>query len=349
MKKNICRIVRRTKLAMWAFGVECANVAERFVKKTRDVLIFDTSMGSDNMGDSIIKFYCDKVLCQIFPNKVFERVPTHRLPDEKCQKKIARYKTKIVCGTNLMTPHYEEYSIWKSPRNLFGYSNIITLGVGWEYYCDDISKVSKFVYRKILSKKGIHSVRDSYTEQKFHEMGIHNVLNTGCPTLWELTEENCRKIPKQKANKVITTITDYNRDEKCDQRMLEILCESYEKVYVWIQGNEDIEYLKTLSKDLNIEIIERNIEAYTAILKKGDVDYVGTRLHAGIHALNCSVRSIIIAIDNRAIEMGKDFGLPIILRKDIDTELQCKVYQLVKINIKLPWKSIQDWKKQFLW
>ena len=48
-----------------------------------------------------------------------------------------------------------------------------------------------------------------------------------------------------------------------------------------------------------------------------NIDYVGTRLHAGIRALQHKKRTIIIGIDNRAIEKAKDFNLTVIDRKNI--------------------------------
>ena len=43
-------------------------------------------------------------------------------------------------------------------------------------------------------KKYIHSVRDSFSEQMLNSMGITNVINTGCPTMWGITKELCQDI-----------------------------------------------------------------------------------------------------------------------------------------------------------
>ena len=69
-----------------------------------------------------------------------------------------------------------------------------------------------------------------------------------------------------------------------------------------------------LDLPFNVIIIPRDLEAYERRLIQGNVDYVGTRLHAGIFALNHKVRSIIVAVDNRAIEIAKDTNLPIVRR-----------------------------------
>ena len=309
--------------------------------------MFDTSIESQNMGDSIIAHYCGIALSQLTDNREVLRLPTHKLPQADQLSRLAAAGTKIVCGTNLITPHYEEFSNWKMPENLRSYRDILTLGVGWGYYCEDISPMSRFVYRTILSRTGLHSVRDSYTEKKFREMGIHNVVNTGCPTLWGLTPEHCASIPIQKARRVITTLTDYDRDYDRDRQMITLLREQYDEVYVWIQGAEDKDYLRELVDPDQVRIIPRSLEAYTEALKMGDLDYVGTRLHAGIHAMNLGVRTIILAVDNRAIEMGRDFHLPVIRRDELEEKLLPRIHSREPIAVRLPSAQIDAWKKQF--
>lgn len=339
------RLLRRLKLLAWMADVKLHPGIGRNRENT--VLLFDTSIGSLNMGDSIIVHYCGRALEQLLAGQEPVRLPTHTLPDALQRKQLRSAGIRIVCGTNLMTPHYEEFSNWKMPENLEGYRDIVTLGVGWGYYCDTISRNSKFVYRTILSKDRLHSVRDGYTEEKFRKMGVENVVNTGCPTLWGLTPERCAAIPTQKARRVITTLTDYDRDYDLDGRMLRVLGELYDEVFVWIQGVEDLEYLRELPDASGIHVIPRNLEAYTAALQMGDVDYVGTRLHAGIHAMNLGVRTVILAVDNRAIEMGQDFDLPVLRREVPEETLRERINGQWNTAINLPWEQIARWKGQF--
>lgn len=337
------RVSRRLKTLCWAADVKLHPGVRRRKDGTR--VLFDTSIGSMNMGDSIIAHYCSLALEGIAEEAL--RLPTHLLPNGDQLTRLASAERKIVCGTNLMTPHFEEFSNWKMPGDLRGYRDILTLGVGWGYYCDDISPMSRFVYRTILSKTGLHSVRDGYTEGKFREMGIENVVNTGCPTLWGLTPEHCAAIPTRKASRVITTLTDYDRDYDRDRRMLGLLRELYDEVFVWIQGVEDEDYLHELTDVSDLRIIPRSLEAYTEALKMGDADYVGTRLHAGIHAMNLGVRTIILAVDNRAIEMGRDFNLPVIRREEPEEKLRDRITGQWHTEIRLPTEQINAWKGQF--
>lgn len=74
----------------------------------------------------------------------------------------------------------------------------------------------------------------------------------------------------------------------------------------------------------------------------------GTRLHAGIRCLNGGHRSLIIAIDNRARQIGEDTGLPVLEREEgYLHKLANWVNHPVKTEINLPWTSIDKWKKQF--
>lgn len=322
-------------------------IAEKITIKENMLAIFDPCKGTSNCGDEIISLYSMKVIKEVFPDEEKRVYSTHILPDRASLRALPKCNRKVVCGTNLMTPHFEWYSLWKIPPDFYGYRNIITIGVGWGYYCDEISDESRKVYNRILSKHGLHSVRDSYTEQKFRKMGINNVINTGCPTMWNLTEEHCCLIPTQKAKAVIATVTDYDQKPEKDAFMLKTLMEEYDLVYVWIQGKNDYEYLSTIIDVDRVRVLENSLEAFENVLKRGNVDYVGTRLHAGIHAMNYRIRSIIIAIDNRAIEMARDFQLPIIDRVNIETDLRKMIQSDFMTKVKIPVDNINLWKAQF--
>ncbi|TOG81065.1 capsular biosynthesis protein, partial [Vibrio parahaemolyticus] len=63
-------------------------------------------------------------------------------------------------------------------------------------------------------------------------------------------------------------------------------------------------------------IIAPSLESFDEVLSSGNVDYIGTRLHGGVRALQKKVRTLILAIDNRAWEKKKDFNLPVVERND---------------------------------
>lgn len=319
-------------------------------KDNGTIIRFDTSIGTSNMGDYIIMHYCNKILDEMFPAYQSIHISTHLMPMPEQEATVKHTKYKFVCGTNLLTSSIEHHWRWILPdgiRRKMNYRNVILLGVGWDQYQEGCTDYSRMIYRTMLNSNLLHSVRDQYTLEKLQQAGFKNVINTGCPTTWALTPEFCQAIPTKKSKDVVSTITDYRRDAEKDNEMLAILSRSYEHVYLWLQGEHDEEYLKTLNVPANLTTIPATLEAYEEIIKKGGVDYVGTRLHAGIHALNHKIRSIIIAVDNRATEMGRDVKLPVLQRSDITEILEKKIQTEFTTEIQIKQENIESFKAQF--
>jgi polysaccharide pyruvyl transferase WcaK-like protein len=221
------------------------------------------------------------------------------------------------------------------------------MGVGWWQYQKKPNLYTKILLNKVLSSDKTHSVRDSYTEKQLKSIGINNVLNTSCPTMWKLNKEHCSDIPNTKGENVLMTLTNYNKDPECDKKIIDVLNKSYKKVYFWIQAYEDYLYLKKLNYLNSVILVDPTLNSLDNILgSKESLDYVGTRLHAGIRAMNFKRRSIIIAIDNRATEKSKDFNINIVQRKNIDTKLSDIINSKFNTNILLPVKNINKWKLQ---
>ncbi len=332
-------------------GVRALNKLAFPMQNDNNKLIrFDTSLGTENLGDYIIMHYCNKILDELFPDYQSIHISTHLMPAIEQETDVKQTKYKFVCGTNLLTSNIEHHWRWILPdgvRRKMTYSNIILLGVGWGEYQQKCTDYSRMIYRTVLNPKMLHSVRDQYTQEKLEEAGFKNVINTGCPTTWALTPEFCRDIPTKKSKDVVATITDYRRDTEKDNEMLAILSRNYDHIYLWLQGNHDEEYLKTLNIPENLTTIPANLEAYEEVLRESGVDYVGTRLHAGIHALNHKVRSIILAVDNRATEMGRDVNLPVIQRSEIMETLEKKIQSQFATEIQIKQENIERFKAQF--
>ena len=309
-------------------------------------VLLNTYVGSDNEGDNIIMNYCTDIMHGIRSDIKYINIPTH-IYDNNIEN-IKQYK-KILCGTNIIYKNMEENLLWTLPNDISNLKNTILLGVGLQG--KDINKqmslYSKKFFNYILCKDGYHSVRDEHTKQALEKIGISNVLNTGCPTMWNLTKEFCQTIPKTKSESVVTTITDYDKDEKNDLLMLNILKNNYKNVYIWIQGQYDYDYLKTIINLDDFILIPPSLEMLDRILINNDVDYVGTRLHAGIRSLNMKKRSLVISIDNRARDIGEDTNLPILERKKIEYDLENWINSEYITQINIPEKNIELWKKQF--
>ncbi|RYF91932.1 MAG: polysaccharide pyruvyl transferase family protein, partial [Chitinophagaceae bacterium] len=199
----------------------------------------------------------------------------------------------------------------------------------------------------VLSDKLIHSVRDSYTRNMLKSIGIENVLNTTCPTLWQLSPAHCAEVATKKASRVITTLTFYKKNEALDRRLLEILSSRHEQVMLWVQGVEDVSYMQQIFPGHEkIMLVPPTIEAFNTILGDPGIEYVGTRLHAGVRAIQRKKRTLIVAVDNRAIEIGKDTNLNVIPIKEVERATDFIDRDYIT-DIRLPEEEIRNWKSQF--
>jgi hypothetical protein len=197
----------------------------------------------------------------------------------------------------------------------------------------------------LLAKDVLHSVRDSYTEQKCRELGI-DAVNTGCPTIWSLTKNHCAAVPTSKSEHALITLTCYDTNPRLDRLLYETTARNYSKVYVWPQSFEDYNYAKEICGG-SVEFVDPALEAYDQFLTENVIDHVGVRLHGGIRALQHRRRSIIIGIDNRGFEMARDFNLPSVRRDAIGDKLEAKINGSWRTEIWLNERAIQRWKAQF--
>jgi len=141
-------------------------------------------------------------------------------------------------------------------------------------------------------------------------------------------------------------LTDYAQDPECDQRLITLLTSHYRKVYFWPQGATDLDYLSRLQG--NLTLLDRSFDAFTRFTKEHpDFDYIGTRLHGGVHCLNQRRRSLILEIDNRAAEIARDTSLRTAARADIDGIRQW-ILNPEPFRLNLPKEAIAAWRGQFL-
>ncbi|MDK2901612.1 MAG: hypothetical protein PWR14_516 [Thermosediminibacterales bacterium] len=320
----------------------------------KKIVIFDTSSASLNKGDEIIMECTKQELYDITKNSFVVNMPTHTpvfhwYQTAKVNSKVKLLKEadyKFVCGTNLLyTNMLRPWPNWNI--NIFNSKPIkdcILVGVGCGINSKNINFYTKKLYRSVLSHVYIHSVRDDKAKEILESMGF-KAINTGCPTLWALTPELCRQIPTKKSDSVVFTLTDYCKDEKSDQKLINILKNNYEKIYFWPQGAGDFEYLSKFKNTEDIVIIPPTVEDFSKILNT-NIDYIGTRLHAGIYAMRHKKRSIIIAVDYRAREMNKSYNLNCIERKKLnDLPNMINSEFITQVNLKR--ENIEFWLKQF--
>jgi hypothetical protein len=321
-----------------------------FMKELKRILLLDPAIATFNVGDKIISQSVREHLKPLIDFSFVVEASTH-LPVTMYLKNIFYsydFDYRFVCGSNLIRGKMNRLiKLWDiNLRSASIISPLILVGVGWWKKGDKPNRYSKMLYSRLLDKKIIHSVRDNYTLSQFQAMGFKNIINTACPTMWKLTKDHCKEIPTKKALDVVTTLTDYDKNPIADQQMLNVLSKKYRKVYLWLQGVNDFNYAHLLHLPENLELVNPILEDYDALLESQDIDYVGTRLHAGIRALQKKKRTIIIAVDHRALEKKKDFNLTVLDRLQID-QLEGMIDDGFKTQIQLPLENILAWKKQF--
>lgn len=317
----------------------------------RKIVMYNPGIATADTGDEIVYESCLKVIKELFPEAFRIQFSSHT--PVPCLFNWRYFKdayAKFACGTNMldsfMLKPLRQWDVtW---ANAWHVGPVILLGMGWRQYMGEPDFYTRRLYKKLLSKEYIHSVRDSYAEQKLIKMGLNNVINTSCPTMWDLTNEHCSKIPTQKSDVVVSTLTDYKKDPEKDKQFIGILKENYKRVLFWIQGMRDLDYLQNeLDVREGVEIIFPGLENFDAVLTSDiDLDYVGTRLHGGIRALQKGRRALIIGLDNRAMEKKKDFNLNVLPREDLD-QLQEQIHQEIHTKILTPTENIKRWKNQF--
>lgn len=320
------------------------------------ITLYDTACGSKNSGDQIIMDAVVDELDRMFPEIMKIRYPTHYPLAIDTRKKAWKNKLAFVGGTNLLR-NYWRFSAHKNAWSLsfmdaFRMTPAVLMGVGWNRYADTPKSTAKFFYRKALSGRWIHSVRDTYTVDKLRQCGIENVIHTGCPTLWSLTPEKLALAPRGSSEAVVFTLTDHSPHLEHDQELIARLSQDYKHLYFWPQGAGDLSYFKSLHlrsrlARVSIAVLPANLRAFDKFLRSTNVDYVGTRLHAGIRAIQHNRKTMIVAIDNRATEMEKDHQLPVIDRDELG-ELSVLKMQKFNQDIRVPFERINAWKEQFV-
>ena len=315
----------------------------------KKIVLYNPSITTLNIGDNIIFDSIERELSSLLEGAFRVDVSTHLPMNRLFLKLLGDADYKFACGTNLLRNMHERFRQWDIKlSNAAKVGPVILVGVGWQKGKYPMTPYSKAVYQKVLSRDFIHSVRDEYTAEQLRKIGFTNVINTGCPTVWKLTPEYCINLPQDKAEEVVYTLTDYHRDVEKDKMTVSCLKDSYSKVYLWLQGYEDYEYARDLGILDQVEIIDPTLKAYDEVLSRDNVEYIGTRLHGGIRALQQGRRTMIIAVDGRAMEKKKDIALPVINRNTLDAGQLWEIIEKPrKTEIKIHLNEIREWKKQF--
>ncbi|MDP9175177.1 MAG: polysaccharide pyruvyl transferase family protein [Planctomycetota bacterium] len=300
-------------------------------------------MPPGNLGDLIIRQAVVRELTGLLPGFDCISIPTQMplTPDEL--DLAVGSDLLIVGGTNLLSSHMQQYQQWRiRPAEAGRLQRVVLMGAGWWQYQDEPDAYTRSVLLSALSPTLGQSVRDNYTRQKLQGIGLTNVINTGCPTMWRLTPDLLRTIPTSKADDVLLMLTDYNKNRPVDRQLLDLLSSQYKRVYFWPQGSSDARYLAEFSAP--VILLDRSLAALEQLLQRPEpIDYIGTRLHGGIKCLEHGRRSLVLGIDNRATEIAADTALPIVRRNDLDA-LRSWILGSKPVRLTLDGAAVEKWK-----
>lgn len=325
----------------------------------KQIALMDTSVMSFNIGDQIIMESIHNELSSILKDSFIVNMPTHSplfhfwefslRGKDSLRINLNNLDLKFVCGTNLLEKNMKKRkNLWNIHMLDSNYiKDFILVGVGSGPLDTSLNNYTRRLYKRILSSQYTHSTRDENTKILLEKLGL-KAINTGCPTLWQLTKKHCSMIPTQKSDTVVFTLTDYMENIKKDEIFINILKKNYNNLYYWVQGSKDLDYLQKLNINISeINIISPSLKSYNYFLENNICDYVGTRLHAGIKAMQKKKRAIIIGVDNRARDMHITCNLNYIERNRIDfLDNMINSEFETKININFP--NIELFLKQFI-
>ena len=299
-----------------------------------------------NIGDLIISKNIEKIIHDIFPNHFQIKIPMYNCTDKKIKEIIRKSEYIFLCGTGILTNQLYHWPVKINDYN----KNVILMGLGWNSYENkSMRKKQKKKYNSILSNKFIHSLRDSYTENKIKQELNISTINTTCPSLWNLNIDN---IERKKSKNVLFSLHYSKGNSKYSIKMLEMLGKNYEKIYFYAQSPYDYDLLEKVIKKSKllkaVNIIKPNIISLNQFIKNKNFDYIGQRLHGGVHCLNNGKRAFIFGVDNRAIEIHKDINLPVYNFNDFGIEkIENDINSIFESEINLPIKNINAWLDQF--
>ena len=322
-----------------------------------NIVVFNTAIGSFNHGDDVIMHSAEDALAPLLDRSYIMELATHIgnfnfIHYLKNSKKLQFADTcdyKFIMGINLLSADLlRSIGQWVvDPVSKRLYKNSIMVGVGITKSGQTPTFYTKAFYKVILRKDIAHSVRDEESKIMLEQAAGVTVLNTGCPTLWKLTPEVCSRIPVQKAKNVVFTLSGQPKYQnmKCDQQLIDIVERNYDHIYYWVQTYDDEGYLNKLHHTKEFTHIY-SLKQYQEVCQNGNVDYVGTRLHGGVYAMQNGVRAVIIEIDHRAKGFKEINNINSISRDNLDA-LEDYINGDIHTEIHLREKEIKEWISQF--
>lgn len=308
------------------------------------VTLLDTSVATRNVGDEIIMDSVRREIAELLPEAVVRTVPTHERLGKRSRQLLRGSAVNLAGGTNLVGPPMAYSRLWKiGPSEMLRSPRVTLMGSGWRRYNARVTPYSTTLLRRSLSGDLPHAVRDQFTADRLRSIGIRNTVVTGCPTTWELTDARVRQLPSKIGSAAIVVLNGKKDPPGFGQALFSAALALYERVFFWPQMVPDMRYLADLPA--GVTPVSPTLRGYDEVLAATPgVDYLGSRLHAGIRALQHGRRSLIFELDNRATEMGKTLKLPTYPTSTSVSELSDLVQNDIDFRISVPTDAVNAWR-----
>lgn len=297
----------------------------------------DPSLENVNAGDEII---ADSVSRNVpFADKAV-RLTTHRLLRRPELDAVRKGETVFVGGTNIINSRLLYDRQWPMPpwQVAAMWHKLVFVGSGWWQYQRAPDRLTAHLFRAMSHPEIPHAVRDHYTAERFMDMGVPAIM-TGCPTMWGLDGVASQLSPGD--GPVVATITDYHLSPSEDMAWLRELGRVYSEVLVVGMGPGDEPAFRKFGSIANTRWFGVGTQGLAAARKHAK-DFIGTRLHAAVRWLQMDGAALVLSVDNRAKEIGRDSGLPVVERGDL-TGLQSMLSGIPKGRIAMPVDAIRAW------
>ncbi|MBO9602631.1 MAG: polysaccharide pyruvyl transferase family protein [Novosphingobium sp.] len=309
--------------------------------------LIDTAIASENIGDEIIVDAARRHLAPILADCRVSSSSGHDGLGPAGRKLVASAQLVLLLGTNALASRYKvgRRFMWRvAPADVpLLAGKVVLFGVGANTPFDRVEGAQKAFLSRVLSPAYRHSVRDGRA-QTIVEAAGHVALDTSCPTLWDCADGRYRP-PARKTDTVCFTLTEHKPDPS-DCLLIEILSEAYRRVVFFPQQARDLRYLREITDRTQIEILAPNLAAYDRFLSQTETDVVGTRLHGTIRGVQHGRRALVVQIDNRAEDIGKETGLPTISRNALP-KLSEWIHGASEAQLRLPQEQIAAFLQQF--
>lgn len=306
------------------------------------IAILDPSLATDNLGDEVIYQAVESLLFDLFPNAWFHRIATHEAMSNRSHKVLREAERIFVAGSNLLPPDGGQWRITLSDSMFI--EGLVVIGAGWQHDTTKLSREASKIIGRSFHRTALHAVRDAPAAENLKAVGLRAV-NATCPTLWRLDAEATARIPATKAPEAVVAVTAYRNQPEADAAFLKLVTERYRTVWFYPQMADDIAHIERLGFG-HLKRIRASTDAYTRFLAENDVDYIGSRLHGGIRALQTGKRSLILEVDNRARDIAAHTGLPSARLTDL-AAIGDWIDRPAPTVLHLPEADIAAWKAQF--